>query len=113
MPCVSTLSVCPSAIVEAPVDRVWDLVTRPEGFDLWTDARLVSADPDGRASAGQELHLVTRALGWSFAVGISVRDVDPERHRVGLLVALPFGVVNDQVMTLTEAGEGRTLVRFG
>ena len=113
MRCVSTLSVCPSAVIEAPIDRVWDLVTRPEGFDLWTDARLVVAEPAGRASAGQELHLVTRALGWTFAVRISVREVDPERHRVGFLVALPFGVVNDQVMTLAEAGEGRTLVRFG
>jgi uncharacterized protein YndB with AHSA1/START domain len=110
---VSTVSVCPSAVVDAPVDRVWDLVTRPEGFDLWTDATLVSAEPDGHATAGQELHLVTRALGWTFAVGISVREVDPERHRVGFLVALPFGVVNDQVMTLSDAGEGRTLVRFG
>jgi len=113
MRCVSTLSVCPSAVVDAPIDRVWDLVTRPEGFDLWTDATLVSAEPHGHASAGQELHLVTRALGWTFAVGITVREVDPERHRVGFRVALPFGVVNDEVMTLTEAGEGRTLVRFG
>ena len=110
---MSTLSVCPSAVIDAPVDRVWDLMTRPEGFDLWTDATLVSAEPDGHAAAGQELHLVTKALGWSFAVRISVREVDPERHRVGFLVALPFGVVNDQVMTLAEAGEGRTLVRFG
>ena len=113
MRCVSTLSVCPSAVIEAPVDRVWDLVTRPEGFDLWTDATLVSAEPDGHAAAGQELYLVTKALGWTFAVRISVRNVDAERHRLGLLVELPFGVVNDKVMTLTEAGEGRTLVRFG
>ena len=110
---MSTLSVCPSAIVDAPVGRVWDLVTSPEGFDLWTDATLVSAEPGGSAFAGQELHLVTRALGRSFAVRISVREVDAERHRVGFLVALPFGVVNDQVMTLTAAGEGQTLVRFG
>jgi|SRR5215831_4074224 len=110
---MSTLSVCPSAVIDAPVDRVWDLMTRPEGFDLWTDATLVSAEPDGHAAAGQELHLVTKALGWSFAVRITVREVDAERHRVGVLVALPFGVVNDQVMTLTESGEGRTLVRFG
>ena len=113
MRCVSTLSVCPSAVVDAPIDRVWDLVTRPEGFDLWTDATLVSAEPHGHASAGQELHLVTRALGWTFAIGISVREVDEVRHRLGLVVALPFGVVNDQVMTFAEAAGGRTLARFG
>jgi len=110
---MTTVSVCPSAVIEAPAERVWELMTRPESFDLWTDAALVVADPAGGAAPGQELHLVTRALGWTFAVRISVREVDPERHRVGFRVALPFGVVNDEVMTLTEAGEGRTLVRFG
>jgi uncharacterized protein YndB with AHSA1/START domain len=113
MRCVSTLSVCPSAVVDAPIDRVWDLVTDPEGFDLWTDAKLVVAEPSGPAAAGQELHLVTRALGWTFAVRISVREVDEERRRLHFLVALPFGIVNDEVMTFGDAGDGRTLVRFG
>src|SRR5215469_14579690 len=110
---MTTVSVCPSALVQAPVDRVWELVTRPEGFDLWPDAALVVAEPHGPACPGQELHLVTRALGWSFAVRISVREVDPEHRRLHFLVSLPFGIVNDEVMTLTEAGVGRTLVRFG
>jgi hypothetical protein len=95
------------------VERVWELMTRPEGFDHWTDAALVVAEPHGPASPGQELHLVTRALGWTFAVRISVREVDAEHHRLSFLVHLPFGIVNDEVVTMEEAGEGRTLVRFG
>ncbi|HYW23949.1 MAG TPA: SRPBCC family protein [Terriglobales bacterium] len=110
---MAIVSVCPSTVVDAPVERVWEIVTQPQGFDLWADASLVTAEPPGPASAGQELHLVTRALGWTFAVRISVREVDAERHRLHLVVALPFGVVNDEVMTFAEAGEGRTLVRFG
>lgn len=110
---MATVSVCPSAVVDAPVDRVWDLLTQPEGFDLWTDASLVTAEPGGPATPGQELHLVTRALGRTFAVRISVREVDPERRRLHLLVTLPFGIVNDEVMTMAQAGPARTLVRFG
>ena len=110
---MATVSVCPSAVVDAPVERVWEIVTQPEGFDLWTDASLVAAEPPGPASPGQELHFVTRALGRSFAIRISVREVDAERHRLHFVVALPFGIVNDEVMTFVEAGEGRTLVRFG
>lgn len=110
---MTAVSVCPSAIVEAPVARVWELLTRPEGFHLWTDAALVAAEPPGEARPGQELHLVTKAFGWTFAVRISVREVDAERRRLRFVVDLPFGVANDQVTTLSEAGGGRTLVRFG
>src|SRR5439155_25495486 len=55
------VSVCPMAVVEAPVQHVWDLLTSPEEFDSWVDARLVDAEPPGRAHAGQRLRLVTQA----------------------------------------------------
>jgi uncharacterized protein YndB with AHSA1/START domain len=110
---MATVSVCPSTVVEAPVERVWELLTRPEGFDNWTDASLVVAEPPGRAAPGQELRLVTRALGRTFAVRISVREVDGERRRLRFLVALPFGMTNDEVITVADAGDGRALVRFG
>jgi ligand-binding SRPBCC domain-containing protein len=112
-PNASGLSVCPSAVVEAPVERVWDLVTQPESLHLWTDAALVRAEPDGPAQPGQLLHLVTRAMGWAFAITMRVGEVDAERRRLGLLVELPFGIVNDEMITLADAGGGRTLVRFG
>ncbi len=110
---MSTLSVCPSAVVEAHLERVWELLTRPDGYELWTDATLVAAEPEGPAQAGQLLHFVTRALGWGFAVTIEVLEVDAGRRRLHLLVELPFGLVNDEVITLASAGDGRTLVRFG
>jgi hypothetical protein len=57
---VATVSVCPSAVVEAPVDRVWELVTHPEEFGRWADAALVVAEPPGHT-----------ALGWTVAAGWS------------------------------------------
>lgn len=110
---MSELSVCPAAVVHAPVERVWGLLTDPESLDLWVDATLVAAEPDGPVQPGQRLHLVTRALGWSFAVTIEVVEVDSERRRLRLLVTLPLGIVNDETITLAEAGEDRTAVRFG
>jgi len=107
------LSVCPSAVVAAPVGRVWDLLTSPEGFDTWADATLVAAEPHGAAQPGQQIQLVTGALGLKFAVTIDVLDVDAQSHRLRFLVHLPFGVVNDETVTMTDTEEGRTLVRFG
>lgn len=107
------LSVCPSAVVAAPVGRVWELLTNPEGFDSWADATLVAAEPYRVAQPGQKIHLVTGAVGLKFAVTIDVLDVDAEDHRLRFLVHLPFGVVNDETVTMADAGEGKTLVRFG
>jgi hypothetical protein len=107
------VSVCPVAVVEAQVERVWDLLTSPERFDSWADATLVSAEPPGRARAGQRLRLVTSALGHAFRVDINVLEVDSERRRLHLLIHLPFGLVNDETITMAPADEDRTLVRFG
>jgi|SRR5215469_14752924 len=107
------LSVCPSTVVAAPLEQVWELLTNPEGFDSWADATLVAAEPDGAAQPAQKLHLVTGALGLKFAVTIDVLDVDAENHQLHFLVHLPFGVVNDETVTMADTGDGNTLVRFG
>ncbi len=99
-------------MIEAPVDRVWDLLTQPGGFDNWIDATLVTAEPGGEARPGQQLHFVTKAVGWTFPVTIDVREVDAGRGRLHFVVALPFGIVNDEVMTVADLGNARTLVRF-
>lgn len=86
-----TVSVCPAAVARAPVERVWALVSSPEGLDAWVDATLVSADPDGPARPGQ-----TGAFGRRFPVTIDVLEVDQEAGRLRVLVGLPFGLVNDE-----------------
>jgi len=108
----SSLSVTPSAVVDAPIERVWSLLTRPDGFHLWVDAAMVSAEPEGRARPGQQLHGVTKALGWAFAVTIEIAEVDAERHRLRFAVELPFGVVDDQVVTMASAEGDRTQVTY-
>ncbi|HEY4026591.1 MAG TPA: SRPBCC family protein, partial [Candidatus Dormibacteraeota bacterium] len=110
---LNTLSVCPSAVVQAPVERVWSLLTRPDGFDLWADAIVVGAEPEGPAQPGQLIHLVASALTWRFAVTIEVREVDPDRRRLRFVVELPLGLVNDEVVTMADLGQEGTLVRFG
>jgi uncharacterized protein YndB with AHSA1/START domain len=109
----TSVSVCPSALVEAPIERVWDVLTSPVGLDAWADASLVWADPPGPARPGQRLRLTTPAFGRTFPVGIDVLEVDADRHRLHFLVDLPLGLVNDETVTMTDTGDTRTLVRFG
>ncbi len=73
---------------------------------------MVVAEPEGTVRPGQRLHLVTRALGWTFAVTAEVREVDAGGHRLRLLAELPFGGTSDEAVSVARAGDGRALVRF-
>ena len=37
-----TVSVCPIAVVNAPPERIWALLSDPARFDLWWDAHTVT-----------------------------------------------------------------------
>jgi len=52
------------------------------------------------------------ALARKWLFSIDVRDVDPQRRWIDLVVHLPFGIENHEHLTLTETREGGTLVRF-
>ena len=106
------VNVCPAAVTSASPDRVWEILTTPERFGEWVDARFVSADPPGQASPGQTIQLSAPSLGRRWPVVLEVVDVDPRKRWIDLLAHLPFGVDNHERVTLTETKEGGTLVRF-
>jgi ligand-binding SRPBCC domain-containing protein len=106
------VNVCPAAVSSAPVERIWSVLTTPERFGEWQDARFVSAEPPGAVRAGQVINLLARGLGREWPVRIDVRDLDPQHRWLDLVVHLPFGVTNHEHVTLTETKDGGTLVRF-
>jgi hypothetical protein len=106
------VNVCPASVTHASPDRVWSVLSAPERFGEWTDARYLSCDPPGPVRSGQTIHLTAPAFGRSWPVDIAVRDVDPQRRWIDLVVRLPFGVENHEHLTLAETAEGGTLVRF-
>lgn len=106
------VNVCPASVTHAAPDRVWSVLSAPERFGEWTDATFLSSDPVGPVRPGQTIHLTAPSFGRSWPVDIAVRDVDPQRRWIDLVVRLPFGVDNHEHLTLTETAEGGTLVRF-
>jgi hypothetical protein len=50
------LSTCPIATVNAPIEKVWELLAEPANYDTWWDARTRSIVPEGRAQVGQRIH---------------------------------------------------------
>jgi ligand-binding SRPBCC domain-containing protein len=106
------VNVCPAAVSSAPLEKIWSVLTTPEQFGEWQDARLISAEPPGPVQAGQLIHLKAAGFGREWAVRIDVRGLDPRHRWLDLVVHLPFGIDNHEHVTLTETKEGGTLVRF-
>ena len=44
---------CPTSIVNAPVELVWQLLTSPEGWGDFYNVRITAVDPAGTAVVGQ------------------------------------------------------------
>ena len=106
------VSVCPSGVASAPRQRVWEVLTIPERFDEWVDAKVVSVNPSGPARAGQRIELVAPSFGLRWRVSIDVEAVDREGRWIELTAHTPFGVVNHERITLADVDSGHTLIRF-
>lgn len=99
--------------MDAAADRVWELLTWPDGLDRWVDADLLSASPTGVAQPAQQMLFTAHAVGRGFPLTITVREVDPDGRRLRLEIDLPFGIRNDETVTVVEMAPTRCLVRFG
>jgi uncharacterized protein YndB with AHSA1/START domain len=106
------LNVCPSGVASAPPQRVWEVLTTPQRFGEWMDAKVLTIHPPGAAQAGQRIELVAPSFGRRWPVSIDVEAVDPQHRWLELTARTPFGVVNHERVTLTEVDSGHTLIRF-
>lgn len=108
------LTACPISVVDAPIQVVWSLLS-PAHLDDWWDAKVRSVTPvtpDGPLSKGQRIEAGSGPWG-RFTVIMDVLDVDAEEHRARLLIRLPFGIVNDQTISMVQLGPDRCRVGYG
>ena len=86
------LSVCPVAVVAAPVEVVWGNLVQWERYLEWADVWVERLEPEGPATKGQTIYFAGKAFGRTMHFTFKVEEVDPERHQLGLHVFLPFGL---------------------
>jgi len=104
-----SVSVCPMAVVEAPLERVWSLLSEPANYDLWWDAKTQSIVPQGHAQAGQRVH----AKAGGFSIFISVDGVDESKHKIDFISRFPLGITGFNHVTCTALPDSTTRVSFG
>jgi uncharacterized protein YndB with AHSA1/START domain len=107
-----SLTICPTAVVAAPLESLWDLLTEPELRDEWWDARTARVVPPGSASPGQVIYLKTLPFASKWDATISIEKVDPEKHQI-VWDLRGFGVFNHQTTTCTAVDAVSCFVQYG
>src|SRR5512139_149755 len=106
------LTVCPAAVVAAPIESVWELLSEPALRDEWWDARTERVVPEGKASPGQVIYLKTLPIGRLLETTLSIERVDPEKHQIQWVLRGP-AIINHQTTTCTAIDAVSCLVQFG
>jgi hypothetical protein len=98
---------CPTDVIAAPVERVWDLLTQPERLAEWSGTTLLGG-PHRALATGDRLTLTRFGL----RVRFEVRAIEP-RRTLAIDVTLPLGVVNYETIRIALLEGDRCRVSFG
>jgi hypothetical protein len=107
------LSICPAAVVAAPIQIVWEVLTHPARFGQWADARVESVVPPGPLVPGQIIFLSAPAFGRNWQVRFDVVGVYPERHQIELHVKLPLDMHMEEHLSCTPIDAQSCRVQYG
>jgi len=108
-----SVSVCPIAIINAPVNKVWSFLSEPANYALWWNAETRLIVPEGHATPGQKIYAQTSELGRKWDVNIIVETVDDVSCQTDLTTALPFGITVHNHITCLSLDEENCRVAFG
>ena len=103
------LHVCPTEVVNAPAERIWQLVATPKELTRWSDTSVIDG-PDRELRGGDRL-VLGAGLGYRLKVIFHVREAVRPRE-LALAIRLPFGVTNDEVIRITPVGDISSRVTF-
>ena len=103
---------CPTAIVEAPINVVWNLLLNTAEWGKFYDVRVLSVDPPGLARAGQRLIGNPGPRYLPLRLVFDFTEVDALNHRLGIDGRLPFGIRVRENMTVAPIDPTRCRVNY-
>jgi len=107
------LTVCPAAIVAAPVEVVWENLVQWERYAEWADVLAERVEPEGPATIGQTISFAGKAFGRTLHFTFKVEEVNPERHQLGLHAFFPLGVQEIPYISCTPIDATTCRVQYG
>jgi hypothetical protein len=103
---------CPTALVDAPAEAVWFLLTQPAGWGSFYDMRVTAVAPTGPAIAGQVIEGESGPQFLHLKIEIRLVDIDATNHRLSLNVKLPFGVTVREDMNCIPIGANQCRINY-
>ncbi len=103
---------CPTSIVNAPVELVWQLLTSPEGWGDFYDVRITAVDPAGTAVVGQTVFAESGPQFLHLKLQFRFTDIDALNYKLGLDARFPLGVTVREDMTCVPLGEKQCRVNY-
>ena len=86
------LTVCPAAVVAAPVEVVWGNLVQWERYSEWADVQVERAEPEGPATVGQTISFAGKAFGHTWRFSFKVEEINKKRHVLDLHAFFPLGL---------------------
>ncbi len=108
-----SMTVCPAAIVTAPVETVWELLDNPAQLNEWADGKIQWITPEGPMTPGQQFCIKSRAVGRSWLALFTVKEVNRVKHVLQMDVAFPLGMTLHQRLMCTSIDAVSCRVQYG
>jgi hypothetical protein len=103
---------CPTALVDAPVDVVWNLLADTAGWGRFYDLKILSVEPPGPVSTGQRLIGAPGTGLIPFRITFDFTHVDPSQHRLGFDGIFPFGIRVREDMTCARLDDTHCRINY-
>jgi hypothetical protein len=103
---------CPTRVVNAPVELVWALLTRPEGWGDFYKVRITALDPAGPAAVGQTVFAESGPRFLHLKIEFRFMQVDALNYRLGFDARFPFGITVRENMTCVLLGQEQCRVNY-
>ncbi len=106
------INVCPAAVVAAPVESVWEILSDTTLYEEWWEARAERIVPEGKAVPGQMIYLATMGLGRKWEMTLRIDQVTPEKHQIQFHGEL-LGGISQNTITCTAIDATSCRVQYG
>ena len=103
---------CPTSIVDAPVETIWRLLTRPEKWGEFFDLHVLSVELPGPAAVGQTIVGESGPRRLRLKLRFRFTKVDNQNYQLGFDARLPFGVTVREDLSCARLGVGRCRVSY-
>ncbi len=107
-----THSACPTQIVEAPFETVWQLLTDFSGWGNFYDVRVNRVEPAGPAADGQTMFGESGPRWLHLKVQFQFTNIDEAHGKLEIQVRMPLGIKVHEDLDCLRIDERRCRVNY-